>query len=786
MNRSASIAFLAVWTLLPSLGTPSLCIAQQKAPGIGYMFPPGGAAGTTIDVTLGGYDWTPDLEVFVRNKQIDLSLTGKPGPVIVPEPPYWFGKKARRSPFLLPRETAARLTLPSDLPAGIYHWQVANANGASSTGRFVVSNETEVIEQRTGDEAQTLPALPTTVSGQILKIQEVDRYRFHVDKPGPVTIQTTAAKIGSPLTAIVEVHDENGRLVADGADTEARDLTFTFSADADSDYEVTVYDSDFRGNRAFVYRLYVSTGPRILATIPAAVRRDTSQKVTFIGYGLKTGQCQLEEFQQDVAAPNDSGLASFTVSVSTAPGTTLPVSLLLSDLPETTESAVASPETSPLAVPGAVTGVLDQKYGVDRYRLSGSKGDALTFRLKSTGLDAPMDLALTVIDSEGKELKRVDDEAGTTDAALDFTLPADGDYDVLVNDSSGHSGSPHSAYRLTVEPTPVGFTLTSPELVAVPVSGSTQLQVRAQRTGGFNGPIAISVDGLPDGVTVPESIQIAEKKRDVKFAISVAESAGTTAAMLSLKATATTDQGALSQTLPPVLLAVTLPPPFSIDAEGKNDVLKWPRGSTFPGPVLIEREESFDGEITLEMHSRQGRHRQGIRGPELKVSPGTDRVLYPVFLPEWLETTRTSRMVVNGVAQIPDPTGRVRHVLTKLKTRIGFLPTGALLKLSCPAPELELSDNTPFEFPIEIQRASELEEPATIELLVDDSSRNTFSADTLKLDNSRNRATLRIVPTGPLPSTARLTARATVQHNGMPVVSETHLDVFVQTTATSD
>jgi hypothetical protein len=112
-----------------------------------------------------------------------------------------------------------------------------------------------------------------------------------------------------------------------------------------------------------------------------------------------------------------------------------------------------------------------------------------------------------------------------------------------------------------------------------------------------------------------------------------------------------------------------MPPPFSLDAEGKNDVTKWPRGTTFPAPVLIERNEGFTGDIVLEMAARQGRHRQGIRGPELSVQPGIDRILYPVFLPEWLETTRTSRMVVNGVSQVADPQGRVRYLSSKLKTR---------------------------------------------------------------------------------------------------------------------
>jgi len=87
----------------------------QQVPAIGYMFPSGGQAGSTVDVVLGGYDWTPDMELFVRDARIQLEMAGVPGPVIVPEPPYWFGKKARRGPFPLPRETPAKLKLPADL-----------------------------------------------------------------------------------------------------------------------------------------------------------------------------------------------------------------------------------------------------------------------------------------------------------------------------------------------------------------------------------------------------------------------------------------------------------------------------------------------------------------------------------------------------------------------------------------------------------------------------------------------------------------------------------------------
>ena len=66
-----AVLLLAAWC--------PVALAQKKAgdlkpPEPGYVYPPGGAAGTTIDVLLGGYDWTPDLQFFA----LDPRVTGIP------------------------------------------------------------------------------------------------------------------------------------------------------------------------------------------------------------------------------------------------------------------------------------------------------------------------------------------------------------------------------------------------------------------------------------------------------------------------------------------------------------------------------------------------------------------------------------------------------------------------------------------------------------------------------------------------------------------------------------
>ena len=776
---------ISVFDLLILLAVPFQADAQQ-APAIGYMFPPGGQAGSTVDVFLGGYDWTPDMELFSRDSRIQIELTGAPGPVIVPEPPYWFGKKARRGPFPMQRETPAKLKLPADVLPGIYRWQAANANGVTASGNFVVSAALEVVEQKNHQEPQLLTSLPVTVSGQILKIAEVDEYRFTAPATGPLTCEVVAAGIGSPLTAIVEIRDVSGRLVADAADTAACDARFTFAAEAGQEYFARIYDVDFRGNRSFVYRLSFTPGPRLLSTFPATVQRGTVQDVEFFGFGFATGAAKLESVTRTLNVPTDAAAKSFSGRLKINGEQSVPFEIPLSDLPERVEARKPNqPATMPveLTVPSAITGVLEQRYGVDHFRVSGAKGDVWTIDVQAESFGSPLDVSLAIVKEDGTELKRVDDVPGTTDASVEFTVPQDGMFDLLVSDSSGASGNRQAVYRLAVQRAKPGFQLNVAELFAVPIDGSGVLSIKAERTGGFTGPISIAVDGLPDGVTISEDSTIPEKKNDLKLKVSAAVDAGTIARLLTLTGTATIGEATITHSPEPILLAVTLKPPFRIDAEGKNDVTKWPRGTTFPAPVLIERDESFTGDIVLEMAAKQGRHRQGIRGPEMVVKPDEDRILYPVFIPEWLETTRTSRMVVNGVAKIADPKGRIRYSSSKLVTRIGFLPTGAMLKIESSMKEVELSSTAKFEYPIEILRGPGLKGPIQLELVNESETATKFRASVTTVDASKSQTTLAVSPPegGFGTHVATLKFRATAQWNGHPVIAETMLTVVPAT-----
>src|SRR4051812_34084219 len=89
-----------------------------KAPEVGYIYPPGGKAGTTVNVQLAAFDWPPALNFSSPERRLRRNLLAPPGPTLVAPPPYWFGPKAYVPALPMPREIPARLTLPADLPRG--------------------------------------------------------------------------------------------------------------------------------------------------------------------------------------------------------------------------------------------------------------------------------------------------------------------------------------------------------------------------------------------------------------------------------------------------------------------------------------------------------------------------------------------------------------------------------------------------------------------------------------------------------------------------------------------
>ena len=771
--------------------------AVPKAPEVGYLYPPGGKAGTTVNVQIAGFDWTPDLQFFFSDPRVKLELLGPPGPVLVAPPPYWFGPKGYITALPMPREIPARLTLAADLPPGPIRWQVANANGGSAkAGVFWVGDRPDVLENTRLREPQLLPSLPVAVHGRLSKIEEVDRYRLRSPHTGPITCELFARRLGADFNGMLEVRDASGRLIADVADTEGNDLAVTFAAKKGEEYTLRLRDVDFRGDRSHVYRLEITAGPRVVAALPTTGRRGETRDVEFIGYGLATGQAKLESLTRRVTFPIGAD-DSFLFRLQTPHGAAPACRLFVSDRAEIVATATESPR--PLTLPAAVSGCLERPGAEDRYRIRGKKGDVWALAVEARRFGSPLDVDLTVLGPDGKELARADDLPGTTDAALEFTVPADGDYTLVVSDIAGKSGSRAAVYRLTAGRAERDFTLTVLPRVSVPLGGKAKLQVTVKWHGAFREAIGLRLIGLPPGISAPPSVVLPAGATSVAVPLECTADAAVTTTRVRVIGTAkhigkthtarATTPGNLAPRSPvenqldTVLVSPTMKPRCRVTTVVADGTVKVNRGATYPAELIVERLEGYKGEIILEMAAQQSYQVQGIRGPEFRVPPEATRAFYPCFMPEWLETTRTSRMNLNAVVKIPDPHGRVRHLVTEIHGRITMSIEGALLKVSAAANDLTVRPGQEIVLPVKIARSPRLPGSVKLELELPEALKGLLRMEPVSAPPGRGEATLRIRTaddprlTGELSFTIRATA---YQPGNLLVLSEAAVSFSVK------
>jgi hypothetical protein len=757
---------------------------------MGYVYPAGGPPGATLAVQLGGYDWTPDMQYFVLDPRMRLTALGPPGGFLDCPPPYWFGPKGRFAPYAIAREAPAQIVIPADMPSGPIEWQVANANGASATGVIWIGDKAtpEILEDDRRRGPQELPPLPVTINGRLSQIEQIDRYRFQVPQTGLVTCELVAQRLGAKFYGVLEVRDSRGQMISDAAATEGLDTKLTFAAQAGEQYVLSLHDVDFGGDWSLVYRLQLTLGPQVRGAIPVAGRRGETRPVTFVGIGVATGAARLESIEKPVAFPADPQVSTFAYRLETPFGTAPAIALGVSDLAESVAPLLPSGSAAaPLSLPAALTGVLASRGQENRFACSGKAGDVWEVSVKARQFNSPLDPVLTILGPDGKEVGRNDDVPGTTDAALTFKLPADGAYTLIVGDVSGKSGSGEAIYRLVVEQSsPNGtakpdFTLSAARQQSLLIGGKGELALKVARQAGFTEAIALTIQGLPEGVTVPADLTIPADKGELKIPLTSAENAPAVAALVKVQGRPASNPAAAPRSAEPLLLASIMKPRAKVEPVDKDGGRAVHRGTTFPAEVIVTRLEGFEGEVLLEMTARQSYQRQGITGFDLVVPPGVTRTYYRTFMPEWLELDRTSRMVVNAVVKVPDPRGNVRYLSTLMDGRITMSMEGALLKLSHGAGVVAMQPGAALDLPLKIARSPKLPEQVRIELVAPPELAGLLLAEPVSVPADRSETLFRVqtVADPRLQGEWKFTLKATAMQAGeLPVVSQTdvHLD----------
>jgi hypothetical protein len=188
------------------------------------------------------------------------------------------------------------------------------------------------------------------------------------------------------------------------------------------------------------------------------------------------------------------------------------------------------------------------------------------------------------------------------DSVVHFTAPADGQYIARIRDVQGLGGANY-AYRLSVRKPHPDFRLSvSPRNPNVPVGGTVPVAVTAFRMDGFEGPIDVSLDGLPGGLHATRGV-IAEGQTSTTIALS-SDAGAKMAAAVPLQVTGKAEGGLVHVANPEdhlKLIALMPPPDLLMTAETKEVTLT--PGGKAEITVAIARQGDFKGRVPVEIRN---------------------------------------------------------------------------------------------------------------------------------------------------------------------------------------
>jgi hypothetical protein len=517
-------------------------------PRIFTVFPCGGRAGCDIEVTLSGQDLDGQAELLFSHPGIKGHALGVPAPAS----PKLAARGRRPGPP--PTVLRFRIQIAPDTPLGIHDLRVVNRWGISNPRGFVVGDLPEILEREPNNDVSQAQrvGLNATVNGVIATPTDVDYYLFAGKKGQRVILSCLASTIDSRLRAGLDLYDPDGRQLAFNYHYHDTDALVDCTLPSDGDYTVRVYEYTYtKGNAEHFYRLTLSTGPWIDAVFPPVVEPGHPSRLVIYGRNLPGGRpdpdsvvggrvldrliVNLDTPEKAAAShhldfstrlpPVASALDGFEFRLRNPAGVSNPFLMTYATAPLILENDAnhdrAHAQT--VTLPCEIAGRLSHKHNRDWYAFAARKGEVYSIELFGDRLGAPEDVYFRLYNAQtGKVLGEFDDDPETLapqqfyTRTLDpplyrFAPPADGRYLLMVTSREVDSeADARGLYLLRIGPEQPDFRLIvmppasdAPDACVLRQGGRQYYTVFVWRRDGWNGPITLAAEDLPEGVSCP-------------------------------------------------------------------------------------------------------------------------------------------------------------------------------------------------------------------------------------------------------------------------------------------
>ena len=514
----ASLSFCAVFAVV----TAAHAAGQ---PIVNHLFPAGGQRGTTVTTV------TQTVATIRSGPEYERIAKLEPWPVSV-----WTDCTGLK---ITPGQASGQFNvqIAEDAPIGAHLIRLYTPHGASAPRMFVVGRHPEITESAPDSHEQTttpIESLPVTINGRLRRPPyhdefgrktmdgDADSYAVHVEAGRWLVARLHAYSIGSPVDGVLTLRDEEDRVLATNHDDRNVDPLLAYRVQKTGKYIVQVagfawppngspgfQPVAYLGSDDAVYRLTLTTGAFGRYAFPLGVQRGQKTAVILHGWNLGLAARLLRhELDATELAPGVQRLSIGPPVIENR------VPVEVDDAPQLLEVEPNDPPhlAQPIDVPVAVSGRIGTAGDVDRFAFRAAKDQKLVFRFPKIRLGLPLQGTMHIEDETGKQV--AEKTSGPANRQWHWTAPADGAFTLVVGDLSGRGGD-HHVYRLEVlHPSP-GQGTADPDgrwqfdfyarvnahTFRVVPGRTAPMKVLITSFGGFEAPMGVILDGLPEGVT---------------------------------------------------------------------------------------------------------------------------------------------------------------------------------------------------------------------------------------------------------------------------------------------
>lgn len=430
----------------------------------------------------------------------------------------------------------AKATLDVPQPDGpSFAWlQLSRDGKPSNSFLFDVDDLDEVLENP--GKAQKV-SVPAVCNGRIAQPGEIDEWRVGLKKGETLTAEVRAARLGSPLDAVLTLlgSDDKELARAEAPTADGGEATLRFTAPADGEYRVRVQDRfRSRGGPAFAYRLRLSTTAepdfrlRLATSAVTVLRGGKAQLQVFVdrlGNFSDPIKLTVDGLPQDVKAKwNDPGKGpSVNIQLDADKDAKIDTALLTiagtaqrGGTTITRTAAVAVPYGQPalenvllavgLPTPFKIKGGYDMQWA--------ARGGMLKrkYTIERLGYDGPLEISLA--DKQARHLQGVHGptlvvpagatefeyavhlppwmEIGRTSRTCVMAVAVVKDADGRAHEVSFSSVNQNEQMVAVVEAGKLNVSLDRPALLLAP-GKTVELPVEVARAPGLEGPVTLTV-----------------------------------------------------------------------------------------------------------------------------------------------------------------------------------------------------------------------------------------------------------------------------------------------------